>query len=102
VLTGYWFGLSSTLDDETRELLAEHQKMLRDPDARESARRKALESKLRRRLGSFGDTSIDRMVQSIASQLLDESYRELGAEERLAVRNRILELARERDRPREG
>ncbi len=63
VLTGAWFGLASTLDKGTLLLLEQHRSLLREGVLRDDARRVALEAELRRRLGGFADTSLERIAQ---------------------------------------
>ncbi len=94
VLTGEWFGLPSTLDQDTLDLLDQHRQLLREGASRDDPSRTQLERELRRRLGTFADTSMDRMVQGIAASLMPEDFEELSPEERQALRKRILERAR--------
>jgi predicted ATP-binding protein involved in virulence len=75
VLTGEWFGLVSTLDTGTQDLLDQHRALLRAGVAVDDPRRQELEKKLRRRLGTFPSTSLDRMVQSIAAELMEGDFR---------------------------
>ena len=93
VLTGEWFGLASTLDDGTLELLTKHRQLLRSgsPDGTEA---KALEKELTARLGSYAATSLERMAQSAAAQVLDEDVRKLSAEDREVARAKIADLLR--------
>ncbi len=95
VLTGEWFGLVSTLDEDTQNLLDQHRDMLRDGVAVDDAGRQAIEKTLRRRLGTFPSTSLDRMVQSIAAELMEGDFRRKTPEERQRIRRRILERARQ-------
>lgn len=68
VLTGDWFGLSTTYDDETLRMLAQHRELLRGgPEKREEARKLAAE--LRDRLGRYANTSVEEMVLSIVAEL---------------------------------
>ena len=94
VLTGEWFGLVSTLDTDTQDLLDRHREMLRAGITVEDAERQTLEKTLRRRLGTFPATSLDRMVQSIAAELMEGDFRRKTPEERQKIRRRILERAR--------
>ena len=62
VLTGAWFGVTSTVDPETIELLARHRARIRggakpgDPSVAE------LEAEIRRRLGTFDPDALDRLT----------------------------------------
>lgn len=98
VLTGDWFGLVSTVDRDTLELLDRHRQLLRQGVPRDDPQRQELEDELRHRLGTFEDTSIDRMVQSIAAELLPPDSEDLSAEQRQALREKIRERAREKKR----
>ncbi len=95
VLTGEWFGLVSTLDADTQDLLDRHRGMLREGVAVIDPERRELEKTLRRRLGTFPATSLDRMVQSIAAELMEGDFRRKTPEERQKIRRRILKRARQ-------
>ncbi len=93
VLTGFWFNLPSTLDQGTLDLFEEHRGLLREGVDEEDPRLKALEKKLRERLGTFADTSYDRMALRIAAKAMDEeaqSYKEVSPERRQEIREEIL------------
>ena len=96
VLTGTWFGLSSTVDPETRSLLAMHRGMLREGVPRNDERRKALEDEIRERTGTFAETSVERLVHSVAAELIAEGFEEKSPAERKALREEILVEARRR------
>ena len=96
VLTGDWFGLVSTVDRGTLELLDEHRDLLRQKAPKSDPRRRELEGELRQRLGSFADTAVDRIVQSIAAELIDDDFEELTPEQRQSIRQKIRRRARER------
>ena len=94
VLTGFWFGLRSTLDDDTLAMLDRHRELLRlGSDKKNSQKitdeRLELESILNVRLGTFADTSVDRMAQSVASEIMQEKIREIDFEQRDDIRNKI-------------
>lgn len=93
ILTGEWFGLASTLDDATLDLLDQHRRLLRDgkADTREA---KDLERTLATRLGSFASTSLERLAHSAAAQILDDEARQLSAAERKAALAKIVEIMR--------
>ena len=96
VLTGDWFGLASTVDSDTLSLLDEHRMLLRQDTPESDSRRRVLEKKLRQRLGSFADTAVDRIVQSVAAELIGDDFEELSSEQRQTIRQKILHTARER------
>jgi nucleoside phosphorylase len=93
ILTGEWFDLPSTLDDETLAMLETHRRMLRDGRGEEPEAR-ALEKKLRSRLGTYADTSMERLAESAAAEVLDDEARGLTAEGRAAARAKIKDLLR--------
>jgi energy-coupling factor transporter ATP-binding protein EcfA2 len=90
VLTGAWFGLASTLDKDTLRLLEEHRGLLREGTGRDDPKRLALEAELRKRLGGFADTSLERLAQGIAAKLLPEQAGELGPRRRERLRKHLL------------
>ncbi len=94
VLTGDWFGLASTLDDATLAKLAEHQRMILEKglEAPEALER---EEELRRILGSYGGTSIERLAQAAAARVIDKDIRRLTPDERRDAQAKIAELLRE-------
>lgn len=91
VLTGAWFGLASTLDKDTLKLLEQHRALLRERVERDDPKRLALEAELRKRLGGFADTSLERLAQSVAATLLPEQTADLGPARRERLRKRLLE-----------
>jgi predicted ATP-binding protein involved in virulence len=98
ILTGEWFELASTLDDETLTLLEKHRQLLRagkvdDPEA------KQLAAELTERLGSYAATSIERLAQSAAAQVLDEEGRNLSPKDREEARAKIADLLRKSTTP---
>lgn len=98
VLTGDWFGLPSTLDRDTLDLLDRHRELLRQQVERDHPERRKIEDELRQRLGTFADTSIERMVQSVAAELAEpfEPLEKLDPKAREELRQKILEEARKR------
>jgi len=65
ILTGEWFGLPSTLDPETQELLRRHRELLREGRAEGDLERDRLEEELRGRLGRFNETSAEELARKI-------------------------------------
>jgi uncharacterized protein (TIGR02646 family) len=104
VLTGFWFGLSSTVDDETLLLLDAHRDLLRAGAPESDERRRDLEARLRARLGVFADTSLERMAQSVAAEIMQENIAEtsrvIDPQLRMDIRQKILGLVRERQQKR--
>lgn len=97
VLTGPWYGLESTLDDDTLGLLRRHMELLRltEPTPPELAERAGLLEMLRRRLRGFGDTSEERMAQSLIAELSADDP-PLTQEDRADLRARVMERLRAR------
>ncbi len=65
-----WFGLPTTLDNDTRDLMAEHLKLLWQKVPERDARSRQLEQTLRDRLGRYADTSLERIAQSVVAEVL--------------------------------
>ena len=68
LLTGPWFGLSTTYDGDTVDKLEAHADLLRQGVPRQDPRRQHLESTLRDRLQVFADTEEDRRLLEKAAQ----------------------------------
>lgn len=102
MLTGFWFGLTSTYDADTRQLLEQHRHLLRKGTPEDDPTRLELESELRKRLGTFADTSIDRMAQSVAAQVLTEEHRTISPKERKEIHDKLLSMVRQQRAKKEG
>ena len=89
ILTGIWFGLSSTLDLETQQMLDQHRELLRAGLPKEDTRRIELERQLRTRLGSFADTSADRVAQEIVTREMETNASPLTKFELETVREKV-------------
>jgi len=89
ILTGIWFGLSSTLDIETQHMLDEHRELLRAGTSQENPKRIEMERRLRARLGSFADTSADRVAQEIVTRELEKDASPLTKFELETVREKV-------------
>ncbi|WP_438035444.1 AAA family ATPase [Sorangium sp. So ce204] len=98
ILTGEWFGLPSTLDDETLDMLAKHQRLIRERglDAPEAVK---LEEELRRRLGSFADTRVERLAHEAMAEHVEKDLRELTPEERKQARATVAAMLDEKPGP---
>jgi len=62
VLTGAWFGVTSTVDPETIELLAKHRARIRGGAKPGDPSVAALEAEIQRRLGTFDPDTFDRLT----------------------------------------
>ena len=67
ILRGEWFGLTSTLDDESEALLLRYQQAVQDGAAEEEIA--PLRDRLQDRLGSLFDSPIDELALEIAAAL---------------------------------
>ena len=90
VLTGFWFGLPSTMDRETLRMLQDYYRLVR---ARRTPANKTrlhhMETELRSRIGTFSDTSIDRVAQSVAAEVITSDYRLWNVKKRNRARLKI-------------
>jgi len=91
LITGEWFNRPSAIvDQDTRDLLERHQRMILEGAKAGEPRRKQIEEELRKRLGHFGDTSLERLVATIVAKHLGEDSFEPSAEQREKVRDEVL------------
>lgn len=77
ILTGPWFGISTTLDADTIDLMRQHSALLMsasEANAVDIAMMQDLEGELRLRLGRFGDTRADR-IGLIAEATMDVGFK---------------------------
>ena len=96
LLTGAWFGMATTLDEGTTELLLEHGRLLLQRATHATRRRRAvLEEELRRRRGTFAETDDERLVRSVVAELRGDEP-ELTAAQKSAAKQAVLERARAR------
>ncbi len=86
ILTGEWFGLPSTLDTETSQLVDRHRQMLWKCVPRDDPERLDLEAKLKDRLGNFADTSSERLAQQIVADYLKGESRPITDDDRAELR----------------
>ena len=95
ILTGEWFGLPYTVDDETIALIEKHQRMLLAQVPEDNAERRKLEEELAQRYGTYADTSLDRMALEVAAELMAEQ-RPRTYEERKSLRDKLKERVKEK------
>lgn len=93
VLTGDWFGLISTIDDETLRLVDERRMLLRSDATGPRVEEVRLE--LERRLG-HRQGGAERLVESVAAELLTEETGTLTQEELATARAKLLARSRAR------
>lgn len=96
LLTGGWFGLKATVDDETLWLMQEHQKLLLDDSDGVAERKTELEERLRQRLGSYADTSLDRIAIETLAEVLREQHHPLTSEDRAQLQRTLKARLKER------
>lgn len=101
LLTGDWFGLSTTTDPETARLIDEHSEILLmlSPTADDLRRQGELEAQLGARDATFVGTSVDRLTQDVAAQVIrDEAVdlRRADAAERKRIADRVAAAVRRR------
>jgi len=101
VLTRY-FGEDSTLDDETLELMDDHQRLLLEGKPRTDEQVLSLEEEIRSRIGRFVDTAREAFAYGIVTEILSEEFPKLRPEEREAARQKLKEMAKARLAEREG
>lgn len=97
VLTDDWFGLRSTVDNETMEWLDKHRDMLRQNASTDDPARIDLESKLRERLGRFAETSSERLAQELVAQHFDRYDQPVTDEDRASLRELYAKSVLERN-----
>jgi uncharacterized protein (TIGR02646 family) len=92
ILTGQWFGLSSTLDDDTLRLLEEQRALLLNVRTPENeARRQEITAVLRKRLGGFAETAIEQIALGVAAEVMGAEQKEWGPKQREEARQIILQ-----------
>ncbi len=98
LLTGGWFGLSTTLDPDTRSLMEEHSRLLIQKGATSDQldRRLEIENVLRKRLGGYAETSVEQLAMSAAAEFMFDSQKKLTVDEREVVRSKILKRLQEK------
>lgn len=96
VLTGEWFGLVSTRDNETLGLLDEHYRHLRDKIPVDDPERVRVTEELRKRLDHFPGTTLEQLVRSVAAELHDVLHPPVTTEQRDATRRRLKQMAQDR------
>jgi len=77
ILTGEWFGLPSTLDLDTQDLLEQHREFLREGRPEGDPDRDKLEAELRSRLGRFNETSAEELARKIIAGAGEVSAEEI-------------------------
>ena len=91
LLTGGWFGMATTLDEGTTQLMLEHGQLLLAPTTPETTERRAeLEEELRERRGTFAETGDERLVRSVLAELRGDQP-SLTDEQRKFAKAAILE-----------
>ncbi len=100
VLTGAWFGLGSTLDDETLAWMEQHRRLLREHGHGEL--RAELERKIRTRTERYAELAIERIALGVAQELMDEEAAKWSrperstAEQREQLRSTLIDRVRQK------
>jgi uncharacterized protein (TIGR02646 family) len=94
LLTGSWFGMATTLDDDTIGLMQEHSSLLVQRQTSDVVRRRReIENVLRHRRGAFAENDDERLVRSVVAELRAEKP-PLTDEEKSLAKEAVLDLAR--------
>jgi uncharacterized protein (TIGR02646 family) len=100
LLTGDWFGLTTTTDLETAKLVESHSQLLLEaPSPGRQDRLDATEATLRERQVEFAETSVERMALSEAARIVREEAVDLGEagpEERQRIAESVKQAIRRR------
>ena len=99
ILTGTWFGLSTTLDQQVEDELVRYRQLRLDGRSPDDPSVSQLGWRLERTLGSYAGTSIGRLMMEAAGELLSEQTEAAEVGTRLTkdqIRERLLAHARER------
>ncbi len=98
LVTGAWFNRPSAIvDKETRDLLDRHQKLIVEGAKAGSPERKKIEAELRKRLGRYADTSLERLAATIVAKHLDTALPEPTAQQREEVMASVQKILQRRD-----
>lgn len=98
LITGEWFNRpSAVVDADTRRLLDEHHRLILAGAKAGSPQRKAVEKQIRERLGSYADTSLERLAATAVAQYLEKDLPEPTAEQRDKARKRVIAMLERRD-----
>ena len=91
LLTGRWFGLTSTLDQDTLDFIAKYQERVRARASRNELL--VLEEELRGRLGSFADTHEERLALRVVAE--SSEHKTLDDDDLEELRSRMAALMTE-------
>lgn len=96
ILTGEWFGLPTTLDEDTLNLIKEHQRLLINKQTTQvKSRKEEVEKTLRKRLRGYGETALERLALGVAAEIMVKDQRDLGPRDRKELRKKILDRVEE-------
>lgn len=98
LVTGAWFNRPSAIvDQDTRDLLTKHQRLVAEGAKAGSPERKKVEAELRKRLGRYADTSLERLAATLVARHLGDDLDEPSAAQREAVRDEVLKILARRE-----
>lgn len=93
LLTGTWFGLNSTVDKDTLELLNEYSELLLSRKTKKNIQRiNFIEEELRDRFGSFAETSMEKFAIQEARKILNKQVQEITKEDIIRTKSMLQEL----------
>lgn len=72
LLTGQWFGLTTTLDEDTQSMFREYARLVAEPGtAANKRRRKDLRRMLKERTGGVGETAMERVAVGAVAEYVE-------------------------------
>lgn len=107
ILTGAWFGVPSTRDPETVDIMQKHSKLLqnRERSAGEQAQFESLDRQLRQRMSEYTGTEDEQIALRAAADFRDEKRARIGAAGEFTaseLRAKILEALRRQEDVQKG
>lgn len=96
LLTGAWFGLSSTIDQDTLDKLNRHGELVLKPRLSKEGKTELAQLKevLRNRLGGYGETALERLAIGVTAQIMIEEREKIPQMDPQEIRRWVLEDVR--------
>lgn len=103
LLTGEWFGLPTTIDDDTRKMFQRYAELVREGKSQtEDTELQSIRLELNKRTGGFAETAVERIALGVAADVMKEELREEAplkpAEARAAILERVRKMRAEKSR----